>query len=89
MCSSDLIKIEYTGLRPGEKLYEELMTAQENVVPTDHQKIMVLNSRKINMNGLSQKLENLKDESKNRSHDTIRALLKEIIPEYDLNPPKV
>ncbi len=83
------IKIEYTGLRPGEKLYEELMTAQENVVPTDHQKIMVLNSRKINMNGLSQKLEILKDESKNRSHDTIRALLKEIIPEYDLNPPTV
>ena len=83
------IKIEYTGLRPGEKLYEELMTDQENVVPTDHQKIMVLNSRKINMNGLSQKLEILKDESKNRSHETIRALLKDIIPEYDLNPPKV
>ncbi|MBW2655861.1 MAG: polysaccharide biosynthesis protein, partial [Deltaproteobacteria bacterium] len=37
------IKIDYTGLRPGEKLYEELMTNQEDVVPTNHNKIMVLN----------------------------------------------
>jgi FlaA1/EpsC-like NDP-sugar epimerase len=83
------IKIEYTGLRPGEKLYEELMTDQENVIPTDHRKIMVLNSCKINMGMLNGKLERLKQESKNRDHDTIRALLKEIIPEYDLTPPKV
>lgn len=82
------IKIEYTGLRPGEKLYEELMTDLENVIPTEHQKILVLNSREVDTSRLSGKLERLKNESKNRSHDTIRALLKEIIPEYDLNPPK-
>ncbi len=83
------IKIEYTGLRPGEKLYEELITDQENVVPTGHRKIMVLNSQGIDMGKLKGKLEKLTEESKNRSHGTIRALLKEIIPEYDLNPPKV
>lgn len=83
------IKIEYTGLRPGEKLYEELMTDHENVISTGHQKIMVLNSREMEMNNLNQKLERLKNESKNRCHGTIRTLLKEIIPEYDLNPPKV
>jgi FlaA1/EpsC-like NDP-sugar epimerase len=83
------IKIEYTGLRPGEKLYEELMTDLENVVTTEHQKIMVLNSRGIDMSPLNGKIERLKQESKNRSHDTIRTMLKEIVPEYDLNPPKV
>ena len=36
------IKIEYVGLRPGEKLYEELITEGENIVPTRHEKIMVL-----------------------------------------------
>lgn len=83
------IKIEYTGLRPGEKLYEELMTDLENVIPTEHRKILVLNSREIDTSQLNGKLVRLKNESKNRSHDTIRALLKEIVPEYDLNPPKV
>ncbi len=36
------IKIQYTGLRPGEKLYEELITEGEGIVPTKHEKIMVL-----------------------------------------------
>ena len=36
------IKITYTGLRPGEKLYEELITEGEGIVPTQHEKIMVL-----------------------------------------------
>ena len=34
------INIEITGLRPGEKLYEELLTARENTIPTHHKKIM-------------------------------------------------
>jgi len=82
------IKIEYTGLRPGEKLYEELMTDQENVIPTDHSQIMVLNSGETDMSGLNGRLERLKVAAKDQSHDTIRTLLKEIIPEYDLDPPK-
>ena len=36
------IEIKYIGLRPGEKLYEELITAGEGIVPTPHEKIMVL-----------------------------------------------
>jgi FlaA1/EpsC-like NDP-sugar epimerase/ActR/RegA family two-component response regulator len=43
------IRIEYTGLRPGEKLYEELITEGEDIVQTKHEKIMVLQSR----NGIS------------------------------------
>ena len=38
------IEIHYTGLRPGEKLYEELITEGEGIVPTGHEKIMVLRS---------------------------------------------
>jgi FlaA1/EpsC-like NDP-sugar epimerase len=76
------IKIEYTGLRPGEKLYEELITAQENVVPTGHSKIMVLNSCCMLTDTLDGELENLKKAAQNRSHDKIRAVLKKIVPEY-------
>lgn len=81
------IKIEYTGLRPGEKLYEELMTTQENVVSTGHKKIMVLKSNAGDMNMLFGKIEGLKDAAKKRDQEQIRKLLRQIIPEYNPNPP--
>ncbi len=76
------IKIEYTGLRPGEKLYEELITDQENVVPTGHHKIMMLNSCGMVMDTLDKEIENLKKEAQNRNPDKIRVALKKIVPEY-------
>lgn len=76
------IKIIYTGLRPGEKLYEELMTGQENVITTGHKKIMVLNSARIDMGILKDRLEKLKVEARNRNVVNIKNLLKEIVPEY-------
>ena len=76
------IKIEYTGLRPGEKLYEELMTANENVVSTDHDKIMVLNSEKYNMDNFDAGLGKLKKAAKARSKIEIKNCLLEIVPEY-------
>ncbi|OGR28092.1 MAG: capsule biosynthesis protein CapD [Desulfobacterales bacterium RIFOXYA12_FULL_46_15] len=81
------IKIEYTGLRPGEKLYEELMTDQENVVTTGHQKIMVLNGYTGDISELLGRLEELKDAAENRNQDHIRKVLRQIIPEYNPNPP--
>jgi len=80
------IKIEYTGLRPGEKLFEELMTDQENVIPTDHKKILVLNSAKVDLGILNGRLEELKVEAKNRNAENIRNSLKKIVPEYTQNP---
>jgi len=80
------IKIEYTGLRPGEKLYEELMTDQENVIPTSHDKILVLNSRQVDMSVLKNRLDQLKEESIKRNSDNIKKLFKKIVPEYNLNP---
>ena len=79
------IKIEYTGLRPGEKLYEELMTDLENVVSTDHKKIMVLNTNCVNMEVLNGKLDQLKAMAEARDEKAIRALMREMIPEYEPN----
>lgn len=76
------IKIEYTGLRPGEKLYEELMTDQENVIPTDHKKILVLNSTKVDWKILSAGLEELRTASDSRNDENIRKQFKKIVPEY-------
>lgn len=76
------IKIEYTGLRPGEKLFEELITNQENVVPTNHKKIMVLNGKEVNINTLKYNLKNLQDASKKRNIEAIKQKFNEIVPEY-------
>lgn len=76
------IFIEYTGLRPGEKLYEELMTAQENVIPTDHRKIMVLNGQTFDMDFIYEQIDQLKAVSMHQDRDQIVRLLKTIVPEY-------
>jgi len=76
------IEIKYVGLRPGEKLYEELITEGEGIVPTSHQKIMVLRGEAIEMKPLRETLDKLKAFA--ASHDSwgIKLALKEIIPEY-------
>jgi len=76
------IKIEYTGLRMGEKFYEELISAQENIVPTSHKKIMVVNGCPFGGVSLSNDLIRLKDAAAARDHSAIRTLLKQSIPEY-------
>ena len=53
------IKIEYVGLRPGEKLYEELITEGENIVPTHHEKIMVLKGIECDLQLLNGKIDEL------------------------------
>nr|WP_320191940.1 nucleoside-diphosphate sugar epimerase/dehydratase [uncultured Desulfobacter sp.] len=79
------IKIEYTGLRPGEKLYEELMTDLENVVSTEHKKIMGLNTNCVNMAVLNGKLDQLKAMAEARDGQEIRRIMMEMIPEYRPN----
>ncbi len=76
------IKIQYTGLRPGEKLYEELMTDKEEVVPTGHKKIMVLNTNCVNMKVLNGKLGSLKEMAGVRDGEGIRKIMKVMVPEY-------
>ncbi len=76
------IKIEYIGLRPGEKLYEELIIEGEDVIPTSHEKIMVLKGIECNLPMLNGKINDLIQISMIQETEKIKAKLKEIVPEY-------
>ena len=80
------IKIEYIGLRPGEKLYEELITEGEGIVPTSHEKIMVLKGRTCDQTSLNGKIDELRSLAHQQDAEGIRSLLQEIIPEYKPAP---
>jgi len=91
------IKIEYTGLRQGEKLYEELITEGEDVVPTNHEKIMVLKSNHT-WNGhadqaayrqwLLEQIDELNQLAENHDSCGIKEKLVEIVPEYTMQDSK-
>jgi FlaA1/EpsC-like NDP-sugar epimerase len=76
------IKIEFIGLRPGEKLYEELITEGENIVPTRHEKIMVLKGIECELALLDGKIDELAGLATEQMGDKIKLKLKEIVPEY-------
>ena len=77
------IKIEYIGLRPGEKLYEELITEDENIVPTHHDKIMVLKGVDCDLQLLNGKVDELVNFALEQNGEKVKLNLKEIVPEYD------
>jgi len=76
------IKIDYIGLRPGEKLYEELITNDEGFVSTGHEKILVIKGIKRNPAILNAEIEQLVRLSKEQDQEKIKAKLKKIVPEY-------
>lgn len=73
------IKIVYTGLRPGEKLFEELFTKEEGTVATKHDRIFVGKSEVVSEQILFPQLERLRQ---SRSREEAIAMLKEIVPSY-------
>jgi FlaA1/EpsC-like NDP-sugar epimerase len=77
------IKIEYVGLRPGEKLYEELITEGENIVPTHHEKIMVLKGVECDLQRLNGKVDELTHFAEEQDSEQVKIKLKQIVPEYD------
>ena len=77
------IKIEYIGLRPGEKLYEELIIEGEGIVPTTHDKIMALKGAECDMHLLNGKIDELIKIGEDQKVEKIKAKLKEIVPEYN------
>ncbi len=76
------IKIAYTGLRPGEKLYEELITEGEGVVVTRHEKIMVLHGDCRPYNEMALLFEDLFMKAKLHDAVGLKEILQKIIPEY-------
>jgi FlaA1/EpsC-like NDP-sugar epimerase len=76
------IKIEYIGLRPGEKLYEELITEGEGIVSTSHEKIMALRGQEFNPEMLNGKIDELTLMAKKQDPNQIKQKLQEIVPEY-------
>jgi FlaA1/EpsC-like NDP-sugar epimerase len=76
------VEIKFTGLRPGEKLHEELITQGEGIVRTDYEKIFVLKGNGCNLDWLNQKIEELVKLAHEQDGPGIKAKLKEIVPEY-------
>ena len=77
------IKIEIIGLRPGEKLYEELFHSSEDYIGTEHPKIMLAESRKVEWDVLTHMLDEILAASEQRDIQKAMGTLKKIIPEYD------
>lgn len=86
------VEIVYTGLRPGEKMYEELLIEGENVKETRHEKIKVIEGEHVDTELLSSLLDKLENAAKEGNIPEIKSLLKAAVPEYqqiysDATPP--
>lgn len=79
------IAIEFTGLRPGEKLYEELLNNQENTLPTHHKKIMIAKVKEYNYEEISTSINELIRLSCAYQDRKVVAKMKEIVPEFKSN----
>ena len=88
LSGSQNIKIEFTGLRHGEKLYEELLNASENTIKTHHEKIMIARVREYEYEKVKDQIEELIEIS--YQYDDMRTVkkMKEIVPEFQsINSP--
>lgn len=79
------IKIEYTGLRQGEKLYEELLNQKEKTKETHHKKIMVANVREYNFEDINGQIEELIRCSYEGKNFLTVSQMKKIVPEFKSN----
>jgi FlaA1/EpsC-like NDP-sugar epimerase len=77
----DEIEIIYTGLRPGEKLYEELFHAQEELQPTPHEKILLASYRIVDWAELSRKFDAIEQAVEDYNEESLFDLLSEFVPE--------
>lgn len=76
------IEIEYTGLRPGEKLYEELLAQDEHTLPTPHPKIMIAKERTHNSEQTQLAINHLIDCIDDTSNSALVLGIKNLVPEY-------
>ena len=79
------VEIQYTGLRPGEKLYEEVLNDQENTKPTFHEKIRIAEVREYDYDQVCHDIDELVDIAQRYDDMATVAKMKEIVPEYKSN----
>jgi FlaA1/EpsC-like NDP-sugar epimerase len=79
------ISIKITGLRPGEKLYEELLNNEENTIPTHHPQIKIAQVRKYPFELVSEKVSRLVSLFDQQNNDLLVQEMKEIVPEFKSN----
>ena len=76
------IKIEYSGLRPGEKLYEEVLATNENTLPTDHSRIRIAKVREYDHTEALAAIDELTRLSREVVIPDMVKLMKQIVPEF-------
>lgn len=76
------IQIQYSGLRPGEKLFEELLNDKENTMPTHHEKIMIGKVREYSFSVVSSQVLNLIAHAMENNNREVVLQMKQIVPEF-------
>lgn len=76
------IKIEYTGLRPGEKLYEEVLSDKESTMPTTQDKIRIAQARQYDYEKVNEALRPIIDNARQVKIPAMVALVRDLVPEY-------
>lgn len=79
------VEIKYTGLRAGEKLYEEMLNEKESTKPSFHDKIRIANVREYDYTEVSKQIDDLIEKSKLYDEMITVKKMKEIVPEYKSN----
>ena len=80
------IDIVYTGLRPGEKLFEELFHESEKLTSTAHEKLFKARLRKLDWNELTQTLRLMNTACNRHNDDELKILLTSLVPEFNERP---
>jgi FlaA1/EpsC-like NDP-sugar epimerase len=76
------IQVKFTGLRPGEKLYEELLNSKENNIPTHHPRILIAKVREYNIEQVSSGIDELIELSVSGKEREVVQKMKSIVPEF-------
>jgi FlaA1/EpsC-like NDP-sugar epimerase len=76
------IKIKFTGLRPGEKLYEEILINKDILTKTAHNKIFVENPQHFDFRELKDEIRKLEDVSRDTDNDHIFTAMEDLVPTY-------
>ena len=76
------IKLEFTGVRPGEKLFEELSYKKENLVPTAHRKIFRFISEPLRLDDARRRLQSLRNQLHSKPANALKLLLHDCVPDY-------